>query len=134
MDVMLPRADCGQSLRDLPTMQIHAPRYGLTLTPWENWSKGINPDWWRSYNNVKHQRDQYFNQATLQNALNAMGALLALNFHLYRFQAADEMKRELLSPKTVTRRLKPDSVLLRLPEHFYDTSAVIADSFSDMLG
>ena len=53
------------------TLQVFVPRYGLTLTPWDNWSADDTPDWWRSYNSVKHERDACFDQATLKNALNS---------------------------------------------------------------
>ena len=74
-------------LPEIVTTQIFVPRYGLTLTPWDNWRAGENgnPLWWRSYNKVKHERDAHFNQATLKNALNALGALLVLTHHYYRY-------------------------------------------------
>src|SRR6267154_2595595 len=67
------RAVLSAELPEIITTQIFIPRYGLTLTPWDNWAQGNNPLWWRSYNKVKHERDAYFDQATLKNALNALG-------------------------------------------------------------
>ncbi len=103
----------------LSAIQVSVPRYGLTFTPWENWTKSVNPDWWKSYNNVKHERNQYFQEATLQNALNALGALLTLNLYYYRLDLSPKLSAT-YSPISVTRRLKPDSVLLRLPNNYYD--------------
>jgi hypothetical protein len=39
------------------TENVFVLRYGLALTPWVNWTHhpDSNPDWWRAYNNVKHQ-------------------------------------------------------------------------------
>ena len=49
------------------------------LAPWSNWvlaTGPVNPDWRRSYNNVKHERHAYFHEATLRNAVDSMAALL----------------------------------------------------------
>jgi hypothetical protein len=62
---------------------IHIPRYGISFTPWVNWAEDINPDWWVSYNNVKHKRNESFSEATLQNALNAIGGLLIFTHQYY---------------------------------------------------
>lgn len=64
----------------LSGMIVHIPRYNLTMTPWKPWADDKNPPWWRSYNNVKHERNQYFNEATLKNVLNSMAALLCINY------------------------------------------------------
>ena len=78
------RAVLVAAIPDFPEMEVFIPRYGLTFKPWEAWGVGDNPNWWRSYNKVKHERDAYFNEATLQNALNALGGLLVMTFHFYR--------------------------------------------------
>lgn len=44
---------------------IFINRYGISLKPWDNWLGEVNPNWWRSYNKVKHERDIYFDQANL---------------------------------------------------------------------
>ena len=104
---------------DLPTTQVFVPRYGLSLTPWDNWTGPDNPLWWRSYNNVKHQRDVHFDQATLKNALNALSALLILTFHHYSLALAPTGTAR-LSPVKTTNELNPETTLLRLPsDHYY---------------
>jgi len=60
------------------------PRHGLHLTPWQNWQNDSTPDWWRAYNNVKHERDTHFEKGNLQNVLNAMAGLFLLILHFYR--------------------------------------------------
>lgn len=65
-------------------MKILIPRYGLNLTPWKNWKSDKNPNWWTAYNNVKHERDKYYQDANLKNALNAMASLYVLLLFLYR--------------------------------------------------
>jgi hypothetical protein len=68
--------------------EVKIPRYGLTLQPWINWKADLPPDWWSAHNKVKHQRDQYFEKATLKNCLNAMGGLFVAVLHLYEEEAA----------------------------------------------
>ena len=67
-------------------------RFELTYKSWENWSKKdtINPNWWKSYNNVKHQRNTYFNQANLQNTINAVWALLIATIYYYKLSFSNE--------------------------------------------
>jgi hypothetical protein len=74
------------TLADLPKTKVFVPRYGLSFRPWDNWGRPTNPptnpDWWGSYNKVKHERDAHFPEATLKNALNALGALLIFDPHV----------------------------------------------------
>lgn len=64
---------------------------------------------WRSYNNVKHERNNYYHEATLKNALDALGALFILNYEFARHS-----KNPPLAPKDATRLLSPSSKLLRI--------------------
>lgn len=112
------------AIPDLPEAEVFVPRYGLSFKPWSNWAGQRSPLWWRSYNNVKHERDAHFSEATLKNSLNALGALLILIYHYYSRKLAVP-PAQALSPKDTTRELEPDSTLLRLREdHYY--SHVIA--------
>jgi hypothetical protein len=115
------------ALPDLTTDKIFVPRYGLTLVPWDNWTNAnnANPLWWRSYNRVKHERDTHFAEATLKNALNAMAALLLLNYHYYAYSLCSTLGHR-IPPKETTRELQPQSTLLRLPDDYYD-DVIIAD-------
>ncbi|HEV8487832.1 MAG TPA: hypothetical protein VGV87_30100 [Blastocatellia bacterium] len=103
---------------DLTNTQVFVPRYGLTLTPWENWTTPNNPLWWRSYNKVKHERDAHFHEATLKNALNALGALLILTYHHYSHALAP-VGAPRLSARDTTRDLQPESTLLRFSSDYY---------------
>lgn len=111
-------------LPTLPAIQIFVPRYGHTLTPWDNWAHGTNPDWWHSYNNVKHERNKYFHEATLKNALNALGALLILIFYYYSYTLSQTSNKP-LDPKNTTRELEPQSELLRLHEDMYYSHLIV---------
>jgi hypothetical protein len=46
-------------------LSVFIPHCNVQLVPWQTWATDTNPDWWHSYNKVKHQRNDYFNQATL---------------------------------------------------------------------
>ena len=106
------------ALPDLPQADVFVPRYGLSFKPWSNWAGEHNPLWWRSYNNVKHERDAHFGEATLKNSLNALGALLILIYHYYSRKLAPG-PGQALSPKDTMRELEPESTLLRLHEDYY---------------
>lgn len=69
--------------------ETQLPRYGVTHQPWVNWTANQPPLWWSDHNKVKHQRDQYFERATLKNCLNAVGGLFVAVLHLYEHEAAN---------------------------------------------
>ena len=69
---------------ELENITISLPRYGLELTPWEKWQEDKTPLWWKSYNKVKHQRDEHYREANLKNVLNAMSGLFSLILYFYR--------------------------------------------------
>jgi hypothetical protein len=78
----------------LPTVEITAPKHGLAFTPWHEWTNGQNPTWWAAYNNVKHHRNIYYADATLENALLSSSALCVLLGYLYAdFFASDVVQR-----------------------------------------
>lgn len=108
------------AIPELPDTQVFVPRYGLSFRPWENWKGEGKPHWWESYNNVKHHRSSHFHEATLQNSLNAMGALLVLCLHFYA-RDLSESPGVVLGAKETTRKLQPDSCLLRLSDECYNS-------------
>jgi hypothetical protein len=72
----------------IPQFQIVLPRFGLTLTPWDEWSKPNDvPLWWTAYNKIKHNRDSKYHRATLKNALNSVGGLFIMVLYLYKDKA-----------------------------------------------
>lgn len=66
------------------TMEVKLPRYRMSLTPWAGWNREQSPDWWRSYNGVKHNRDKRYSEANLKTALNSVAGLLCGLLHLFR--------------------------------------------------
>lgn len=117
------RAVLTAGISDINTQEILIPRYGLTLTPWDTWATSTNPQWWHSYNNVKHQRDAHFSEATLKHALDSLAGLLVLTFHLYRISLSVDGRP--LSNKDTTRKLLPESVLMQFPSDYYYSGLIV---------
>jgi hypothetical protein len=69
--------------------EVTAPRYGLTLKPWTDWSDNHPPFWWQDHNKVKHHRHEYFERGNLKNCLNSIAALYVSVLYLYQEQAAE---------------------------------------------
>lgn len=96
-----------QDFPGIPQFQIMLPRFGLTLTPWDEWSKpdGV-PFWWTACNKIKHHRDSEYHRASLKNALNAVAGLFVMVLHLYKDKANQG-------------RLDPFPQLLRVDDNHY---------------
>jgi hypothetical protein len=92
---------------DVPAFQILVPRFGLTLTPWDEWGKpsGV-PFWWTAYNKIKHNRDSEYHRAALKNVLNSVAGLFVMVLYLYRDKARNG-------------QLLPSPQLLRVDDNHY---------------
>jgi len=64
-------------------MEVLLPRYAIRLTPWKAWKGTDNPEWWKSYNDVKHKRHLDFRKANLENVLNCVAGLFVIVMYLY---------------------------------------------------
>lgn len=67
----------------LHTIQVDAPKYEISLHPWQAWKDRKNPDWWGDHNRVKHQRHDAFASASLGNALASMAGLFGVLCYCY---------------------------------------------------
>jgi hypothetical protein len=102
--------------------EILMSRYKLTFIPWNNWEVGNSPNWWsKGYNKIKHERDQYFHEANLENAILATCGLLAGILYYYdsKFGGIMPMIDLFQSPK------------LLMPQHYspdgYDPGGIFWD-------
>jgi len=86
--------------------------------PWINWTGMQNPNWWRSYNNVKHQRNNHFHEANLKNTIHAVGALLLTVIYYYKFAFSKEAGHQIDFRET-TSQLKPEASFLRINADYY---------------
>ena len=81
--------------------RINVLNKAITLSPWKDWNPSKPPDWWTSYNKVKHQRTgidkitkkPYYTTACLKNVLNALAGLYQLELYFYHRLALQEHKR-----------------------------------------
>ena len=67
----------------LPEVKVAITRSNNAIQPWLDWKSGKNPTWWKSYNGVKHERNRFFAEANLGNAILSFGGLLILTGYLY---------------------------------------------------
>ena len=98
--------------------KVYINRYNISFQPWKSWDKDFNPAWWNSYNNVKHTRSTFFNEANLENLLFSMGSLLISIFYFY-LDEIKTIKNENVSFLEVTRYLEPKTSLIALNENYY---------------
>ena len=89
-DINKYRAEILPVFPGIPQFQVVMPRFGLTLTPWDEWTKpdGV-PFWWTAYNKIKHHRDSEYHRAALKNALNSVAGLFVMVLYLYRDKAKE---------------------------------------------
>lgn len=106
----------------ISALKVHLPRYNMALIPWKSWAEDKNPDWWHSYNNIKHERNNHFNEATLRNALHSVAGLLAINYYYCRLELTKDKPRVRWQyrGKNVTRLMEPSSTFLRFESRYYD--------------
>ena len=77
----------------LHDMEILIPRYELDFTPWKSWVSDKNPDWWKLYNKIKHQRHDFYKEANLKNALLSVSGLFCLVLYYYHVELrADDLQ------------------------------------------
>lgn len=75
---------CLTAHTQIASEEILIRRYNLSFQPWSAWTLGNNPSWWRSYNNVKHQRNSHFSEANLENSANAIAGLFAIVLYCHK--------------------------------------------------
>jgi len=63
--------------------EVEISRFNLKFTPFAAWAQNTTPTWWTANNKVKHQRHTHFQQATVENTLNAVAGLLIANIYFH---------------------------------------------------
>lgn len=95
----------------------------LNVKPWESWTKGKTPKWWTNHNKVKHERSKYYNEANLDNVVNAIGALfICVNYYykiIFSNRLPEEKKEKVITFKEVTNLLKSDVNFIRFSSSDY---------------
>jgi len=103
---------------------VHIHRFGISVKPWNNWNSEENPEWWKSYNHVKHERSLYFEEANLRNTIRSVGALLITNYYYYK-KLFEQESGSLIKPKKVTEKLQQKSKFVQLDNCYYYDNVVI---------
>ncbi|WP_459213167.1 hypothetical protein [Aquimarina rhabdastrellae] len=99
--------------------------FGLDIKPWENWNGDENPEWWKSHNNVKHERNIYFTEANLLNTINAICALFICVNYYYKILLPKILNLD-MNFNDVTRVLKSESNFIRFSNNnYYDRHLLI---------
>jgi hypothetical protein len=111
-------------LQSFMNEEICINRFGLTYKPWDNWNGTQNPNWWSSYNNVKHQRNSHFNEANLQNTINAVGALLLTVVYYYKLAFSNEVGY-LIDFRETTRHLQPEASFMSINADYYYHNLIV---------
>jgi len=82
------RTELTKAFPSIPNFGVKLPRFGMNLTPWDEWNNPESvPLWWTGYNKVKHQRHTHYHSASLKNALNAVAGLFIMVLYLYKEDA-----------------------------------------------
>lgn len=81
------------------TRDVEISRYQLTFHPWKEWASGTNPLWWKAYNDVKHERNNAFRDANLENMLAALSGYLVIVGYYLHLKAPDECYDYRLHPR-----------------------------------
>ena len=89
-------------------LQIEMPREDLNFLPWQSWASDKNPHWWTSYNQVKHERNKFYQEANLGNVLESAAGLLVLLTYFHQPDLYD--KHPTIQPDF--RTMKIDSKLV----------------------
>jgi len=76
------RSDIMNIRPGFPNIEIEILNYGK-IKPWESWLNGTNPTWWRDYNDLKHERDTYFEKGNLENVVQSLSGLYSILLYLY---------------------------------------------------
>jgi hypothetical protein len=92
------------NIQPLHYLKILIPRYDLSFTPWDSWVSDKNPDWWKLYNNIKHQRHKFYKEANLKNALFSVSGLFCLVLYYYH----KELRANFLQPWPKLLTINPD--------------------------
>ena len=101
---------CIVSHTALSDEKILVRRYTIELEPWKKWKEICNPLWWRSYNNVKHQRNQHYAEANLENCINSVAALFILVIYLHKAEQSNARLEP--RPQLLGREREPGFMLL----------------------
>jgi len=73
-----------KTFQGIGSTKVECPIISEEFQPFSNWSndKIIKPDWWESYNKIKHERNTNFPKANQKNAFESCAGLFLLLLYL----------------------------------------------------
>jgi len=108
-----------------PNFNMHSREIAnlqFTVTPFREWNpqNGDNPEWWRAYTAIKHERSHSFYRATLKHAILALASLQIVLFEYYKIDTKNEYLKfdykdspSLVLPKLQGSSLEKQGVFLK---------------------
>jgi hypothetical protein len=102
---------------------IKVKNKNIEITPWRNWNYTVevqrdgtirpvadNPNWWKKYNKIKHNRTTinnetglpYYKLANQENTLNALAALFQLEMYYHRLLQRNHFPNDIDIPEPVS--------------------------------
>jgi hypothetical protein len=98
---------------------IYIDRYNIELKPWEIFSSlNLPPTWCTANNKVKHHRHTNFQDASLRNAMHAVGALHILIVYYYKVKFEIESGNRVRFGE-ITGALQPEANLYSMNRGYY---------------
>lgn len=82
---------------EIVNCKINVIGYDISFQPFKEWNvdkPGRSLEWWKAYNNIKHNRIGFAKDASLRNVLYSLGALMLLNMKLCKDIYQTEHKRD----------------------------------------
>ncbi|PIA82370.1 hypothetical protein BFR04_11495 [Gaetbulibacter sp. 4G1] len=111
--------------KELPNLINEKINIGFSfpeIKPWDSWNEDKTPDWWAKHNKVKHQRNKYYKEANLDNAIKAITALFICINYYYKIALSKHLKERLkrnITFKDVTQILSSDINFIRFSADYY---------------
>ena len=93
-------------------LKVRLQRFGLDISPWDNWQDNKTPNWWLDYNKVKHNRDEHYNLANLKNTIASLAGLFLAVLYFYKNEGEKG-------------KLMPDPKLLMIQEDLVELHRVL---------
>jgi hypothetical protein len=107
-----------EKLESLITEELCLERYGISLKPFTEWEKGLEPNWHKAYNNLKHNRTENYKDANLENTLLSLSALYSTVIHYYFCSSQQKISNEKLHLMDVTESLRPRSKMIQFSKYY----------------
>ena len=101
------------NVHSLITEKLCIDQYGIDIHPYEEWKIDKKLDWHETYNNLKHNRGEYYKEGNLENSLYSVAALFSTVVHYYRCLTAKANPNKKVRLSDVNNSLTPKAKLIK---------------------